>query len=166
MGDLWFPNRSLVIVVPVINPAKACKSLLKILDLLEHKGFLKNNCELQFAEEQMTMIMPFERPLGLRFLEVIRSMHNLEKLDIMEYDVTFSELAHLFQSCPKIIHLHLRLARQDTWDSEEDLSRNQLKLGFQKLQLFKMAGYILHSGNLFLEILPYVKYYNFKERRY
>jgi hypothetical protein len=142
-----------VIIGPDDNTAAARKSLLKILELLVDEGFLKNNCEL---------VMQSGKPLGQRFLQVIHSMNNLEKLDIFEYDVTFRDLAHLFQLCPNIIHLRLKLGGHDIiWDSEEDLSQNQLRLGFQKLQLLEIAGYIFDSGNLVLEILPYVIYYNF-----
>ena len=125
------------------------ESLLKILELLVDEGFLKNNCELVISS-------PFiSRLLGSQYLHVIYSMNNLRKLDIVEYEVTFADLAHLFQSCPNIIHLHLKLFRQDLWDIKDDLSLNQLILGFQKLQLLEVAGHFLHSGNkMVLEILP------------
>jgi hypothetical protein len=149
-----------VIIGPDDNTSAARKRLLQILELLVDKGFLKNNCELVMPPADW--IAPFHgRPLGRRYLQVIYSMNILEKLDIMEYDVTFADLAKLFQLCPNIIHLRLKLVGQDTWDSEEDLSQNQLRLGFQKLQHLEFAGYILHSGNLFLEIFPYVQYYKF-----
>ena len=127
-----------------------------MLELLGDEGYFKNNCEL---------VMQCGRPLGQRFLKVIRSMNNLEKLDIFEYNVTFADLAHLFQSCPNIIHLRLKLVGQDIWDSEEDLSQNQLRLGFQKLQYLDILGLVFNSGNLVMEILPYVKYYNFKIKK-
>jgi predicted nuclease of predicted toxin-antitoxin system len=155
-------------VIQIIGPddhsTAARKRLLQDLELLVDKGFLKNNCELVMPLADW--IAPFHgRPLGRRYLQAIYSMNNLEKLDIMEYDVTFADLANLFQSCPNIIHLRLKLVGQDSFDSEEDLSRNQLQLGFQKLHHFEIAGYILHSGELFLEIFPYVQYYKFNKRR-
>ena len=82
-------------------------------------------------------------------------MNNLEKLDIMEYDVTVADLARLFQSCPNITHLHLKVVPQDIWNTKDDLSQNQLRLGFQKLQHLKIVGDCC-SGNLFLELFPYV----------
>jgi hypothetical protein len=143
-----------VIIGPDDNTAASRKRLLKILELLVDEGFLKNNCEMVMPPADW--IAPFQgRPLGHRYLQVIYSMTNLEKLDIMEYDVTFADLANLFQSCPNIINLHLKLVRHDSdSDSEEDLSQTQLRLGFKKLQHLEFAGYILHSGNLFLEIFP------------
>ena len=145
-----------MIIGPDDNTAAACKNLLKILELLVDEGFLKNNCELVISSADC-MVAQFEgRTLGSRYLQVIYSMNNLEKLVILEYDMTVADLAHLFQSCPNIIHLRLKLFRQDLWDMKDDLSLNQLILGFQKLQLLEVAGHFLHSGNkMFLEIFPY-----------
>ena len=144
-----------MIIGPDDNTAAACKNLLKILELLVDEGFLKNNCELGMPSAD-GIIAPFERALGSRFLQVIYSMNNLEKLDIMEYDVTVADLARLFQSCPNIILLHLKLFRIFTLDSENDpKSQNQLRLGFQKLQHLKIVG-DCYSGYLFLELFPYV----------
>ena len=145
-----------MIIGPDDYTAAACKSLLKMLEVLVDEGFLKNNCELGMPSAD-GIIAPFERALGSRFLQVIYSMNNLEKLDIMEYDVTVADLAHLFQSCPNITHLHLKVVPQDIWNTKDDLSQNQLRLGFQKLQLFEIIGSFLPSGNqMLLKIFPYV----------
>ena len=102
-----------MIIGPDDNTAAACKNLLKILELLVDEGFLKNNCELVISSADC-MVAQFEgRTLGSRYLQVIYSMNNLEKLVILEYDMTVADLAHLFQSCPNIIHLHLKLFRHD-----------------------------------------------------
>ena len=149
IGVLWFHYRSLVIIGPDDNTAAAHNSLHKILKLLVDEGFLKNNCELVISS-------PFNsRLLGSQYLHLIYSMNNLRKLDIVEYEVTVADLAHLFQSCPNIIHLHLKLFRHDILESKNDLSQNQLRLGFQKLQHLKIVGDCC-SGNLFLELFPYV----------
>jgi hypothetical protein len=151
-GEL-FHNRSLVIVGPGDSTAAARKRLLKMLELLRDEGYLQNNCEL---------VLECGTPLGPRFLQVIRSMKNLEKLDLFEYYALFSDLAHLFQSCPMMTHLRLNFDGQDKWNSKKHLSQDQLRLGFQKLQQLEIAGYIVNSGHIVMEILPYVKYYNFK----
>jgi hypothetical protein len=146
----------LEIIGPDDSTAAGRKSLLNIFEQLVDEGFLKNNCEL---------VTQFGMPWGQRLLQALQSMNNLEKLDIMEHDVTFADLAHLFHSCPNITHLNLKLVRQDKRNRNEDLSQDQLKLGFQKLKHLGIAGDIFH-GNLFLEIFPYTQYYIFKERRY
>ena len=145
-----------MIIGPDDNTATACKNLLKILELLVDEGFLKNNCELVISSADC-MVAQFERrTLGSRYLQVIYSMNNLEKLVILEYDMTVADLAHLFQSCPNISHLRLKLFRHDILESKNDLLQNQLRLGFQKLQHLQIAGHFLHSGNkMFLEIFPY-----------
>jgi hypothetical protein len=145
-----------VIVGPDDHTTAARKRLLKMLELLRDEGYLKNNCEL---------VLECGMPLGQRFLQVIRSMKNLEKLDLFEYYAIFSDLVHLFQSCPKMTHLRLNFDGQDKWDSEVNLSQDELRLGFQKLQHLEIAGYIVNSGNIVMEILPYVKYYNFKMQK-
>ena len=141
-----------MIIGPDDNTAAAHNSLHKILKLLVDEGFLKNNCELVISS-------PFNsRLLGSQYLHLIYSMNNLRKLDIVEYEVTVADLAHLFQSCPNIIHLHLKLFRHDILESKNDLSQNQLRLGFQKLQHLQIACHFLHSGNqMFLEIFPCVQ---------
>ena len=154
IGVLWFHNRSLVIIGPDDNTATACKNLLKILELLVDEGFLKNNCELVMSSADCVVAQFEGRTLGSRYLQVIYSMNNLEKLVILEYDMTVADLAHLFQSCPNIIHLHLKLFRHDILESKNDLSQNQLRLGFQKLQHLKIVG-DCYSENLFLELFPY-----------
>ena len=133
------------------------ESLLKILELLVDEGFLKNYCELVMSSADCVVAQFEGRTLGSRYLQVIYSMNNLEKLDIMEFDMTYRDLARLFQSCPNIILLHLKLFCIFTWDSENDPSQNQLRLGFQKLQLLEIIGSFLPSGNqMLLKIFPYV----------
>ena len=146
-----------MIIGPDDNTAAACKNLLKILELLVDEGFLKNNCELVMSSADCVVAQFEGRTLGSRYLQVIYSMNNLEKLDIMEFDMTYRDLARLFQSCPNITHLHLKVVCQDIWNTKDDLSQNQLRLGFQKLQLLEIIGSFLPSGNqMLLKIFPYV----------
>jgi hypothetical protein len=132
----------------IINPAnwsaRASKEILKILELLTDEGCLKNNREL---------VVDSEWSLGRRFLQINCSMTNLEKLDIMEYEVKLSDLACLFQSCAKLIELHMKLSRYETSEIDEDC-RSHLRLGFQRLRCFELACFVFNSWELIQEILP------------
>ena len=118
--------RSLTIHRPADSAAK--ENLLLILQRLVEEGFLKNN--RQFAI--------FDCSRSPRFVEVIFSMNNLQKLDLWDCELTLEQVAQLFQSCPKLIELHLKLS---TCEMDEDL-KDQLRPGIQRLQIFELEWYI------------------------
>jgi hypothetical protein len=83
-----------------------------------------------------------------RFFRVICSMTNLEKLELLGWKLTLTEedLVRLFQSCPKLTELHLRLCDSNRFDylmleSNEELE-NELRPGFERLRLFELKWQI------------------------
>ncbi len=107
------------------------ESLLKILELLAGGGYLQNNRRLDMA---------FNWSRSSRFVELICSMKNLEKLDTFEYDLTPDVLAHVFQSCSKLIELHIETYYK-TLEIAEHVN-NQLRSGFQKLRCLYLVCFI------------------------
>ena len=134
----------MAIIDPVDRSVREYKELLKTLELLTDEGSLKNNREL---------VVYSGWSLDPWFLRINCSMPNLEKLDVMEYDVKFSDLACLFQSCPKLLELRMKLSQSETSEIDENC-RNNFRLGFQRLQCFELGCYVFNSWKFIQEVLP------------
>jgi hypothetical protein len=83
-----------------------------------------------------------------RFFRVICSMTNLEKLELLGWKLILTEedLVRLFQSCPKLTELHLRLRDSGRFDrhmleTNEEVT-NELRPGFERLRLFELQWHI------------------------
>ena len=108
------------------------ESPLNILERLAREGFLQNNRKLGGT---------FNLFRSSRFYEVISSMRNLETLNLFGYGLTLHSLAHVFQTCPKLINLHIVTYECKTPDMIEHL-KNQLTSGFQKLRCLDIVCFI------------------------
>jgi hypothetical protein len=109
-------------------------SLFNILKWLAEEGYLQNNRRLKVQSDYSCIF---------RFPEMTCSMKNLESLDLDEDLLTPDALAHVFQSCSKITHLHIKA---DGWCGEmfnmDEHLKNQLRTGFQKLRCLYLVCYI------------------------
>jgi hypothetical protein len=109
------------------------ENLLSILERLAGEGCLQNNRKLNVI---------FDCSCNSRLVEVICSMKNLEKLDMSGYDLTPEVLAHVFQSCSKLIELDVGTRWEyKTLEMTEHL-KNQLKSGFQRLRCLDLVCFI------------------------
>jgi len=124
----WILNlyRSLELTSTWKSGSPADDSLLKILKQLAGKGYLKNNRKL---DAQICCSISDYR--NSRFIDVICSMNDLEKLNLLNQELTPKVLAHLFQSCPKLTEVYI--ATSKTLKMANHL-KNQLRSGFQKLR--------------------------------
>ncbi len=110
------------------------ESLLTILKRLADGGYIKNN-------RQWIMSVGWSR--GPWLFPVIRSMNNLEKLHLFECNLTLTEdLPQLFQSCPQLKDLRIRLFDPNRVECERlkqmnEHPKNELRSGFQRLRLLK-----------------------------
>jgi hypothetical protein len=96
------------------------------LERLADGGFFKNNRQ---------MIVDFCWPSLPRFFRVIRSMTNLEKIDLLHWGLSLTEdLPQLFRSCPKLTELRLKLVESYKTEMREEL-KNELKLTELRLKL-------------------------------
>ena len=78
------------------------ESSLIILERLADGGYFQNN---------RRMFMKFDSPFITRLIRVIRSMKNLEKLHLLQCNLSLTEdLPQFFRSCPKLTDLRVRLS--------------------------------------------------------
>ncbi len=107
------------------------ESLLKILERLAEEGYLQNNRRLD---------VDFHWKRSSRFAGVICSMKNLETLNLFEDELPLdtSCLAHVFQSCSKLIELDIWIHECKTLEMDEHL-KNHLRFGFQRLRFFSLS---------------------------
>ncbi len=99
------------------------------LKRLANGGYFQNNRQV---------ILNSKWPSIPRFLQVIHSMTNLENLRLLEWNLTLTEdLARLFQSCPKLTELHMKIVESQNVKMNGDL-RNELRSGFQRLRLLEL----------------------------
>ena len=110
------------------------ESLLTFLERLAAGGFLKNNRQ---------WIICYRWPRDPRFLQIIRSMNKLEKVNL-EYNLTLTEdLPQLFQLCPTLTELRIRsleinrVERERFKEMNEEL-KNELRSGFKRLRLLDL----------------------------
>jgi hypothetical protein len=106
------------------------KSLLTNLEQLAEEGFFKNN-------RQLVVRFRSDWPLSPPLFGIIRPMINLEILKL-DCQLKIEQVAQLFQSCPKLTELHLRL---DACEMDADL-KNQLRPGFQRHRLVELEWYM------------------------
>jgi hypothetical protein len=108
---------------------------------LANRGYFQNNRQ---------MIANSWWPYVPRLLRAIRSMTHLEKLSLLECNLSLAEdLPLLFRSCHKIAELHVRL--YDNEKLEMDKLENELRSGFQRLRLFEVVCYV-YSWPVIVEI--------------
>jgi hypothetical protein len=108
------------------------ESLFNILERLAREGYLQNNRRLD---------LQFDCSCSSRFVELICSMKNLESLDLDEHDLTPDDLAHVFQSCSKLIEMDIAIEKYKTYEMAEYL-KNQMRPGFQKLRRLDLVCFI------------------------
>jgi hypothetical protein len=101
--------------------------LLIILKRLADGGFLVNN-------RQWIVSVGWLRDPWL--FQVVRSMNNLEKLNLLGCNLTLADVPQLFRSCPKLAELHLMLVENRKVEMGEKL-KNELRPGFQRLRHFE-----------------------------
>jgi hypothetical protein len=114
---------------PIFYQEQIPESLLTILKRLADGGFLKNN-------RQWIVGVGWTRDPWL--FQVIRSMNNLEKLNLLKCKLTLTDVPQLFRSCPKLTELHLRLFDRQNLEMGEEL-KNVLRPGFQRISLFELV---------------------------
>jgi hypothetical protein len=95
--------------------------VFNILERLAGEGYLINTQHLRDIGSYLLN--------NSSFVQVICSMKNLEKLEL-DYDLTLEDLAHVFQSCSKLIELEITAFE---CKMDEDI-KNQLRPGFQRLR--------------------------------
>jgi hypothetical protein len=101
------------------------ESLFRFLERLAEEGYLQNNRQL---------IVTFDCSCSSRFVELIFSMKNLEKLNLFDSDLTLEVLAHAFQSCSKLIDVNI-MSTYGILQMPEHL-KNQLRPSLQRLRYF------------------------------
>jgi hypothetical protein len=69
---------------------------------------------------------------------VLRSMNNLEKLELLNLELTLTKnVPQLFRSCPKLTEMRLKLAETQKLEMGEEL-KNELRSGFQRLRRLEL----------------------------
>jgi hypothetical protein len=126
-----FLNRSLKDRCPYYELTD--KKRLIILKRLAAGGFFKNN-------RQMIVEGSWSRPSISRFYQVLRSMAHLEKLSLLNWKLRLTQdVPKLFQSCPKLSELHLKLDDSLNLGLEIDEElKNELRSGFQRIRLLEL----------------------------
>jgi hypothetical protein len=109
------------------------ESCLTILERLVAGGFFKNN-------RQMIVEISWRWPSIPRFYQVLRSMAHLEKLSLLNWKLRLTQdVPKLFQSCPKLTELHLKLDDSLNLGLEIDEElKNELRSGFQRIRLLEL----------------------------
>ena len=141
-------DRSFEIAKSDEKSLEARENCLKILARLAEEGIFENVSQL---------IVKSKRLFSPRFFQICCSMSNLEKIEIRNPNVQFADVAHFFRSCPNIIELKLVNMKVafpfGEFEIDEDL-KNQLKLGFQRLQRVELRCNVQYSSReIFLQIL-------------
>ena len=121
---------------------------LKILARLAEEGIFENISQL---------IVTAKKLFSPRFFQIACSMINLKKIEIWDPNVQFTDLAHFFGSCPKLIELKLVNMNvkfpYGEFEIDEDL-KHQLKLGFKRLGRVELRCNVQYnSWRIFLQIL-------------
>jgi hypothetical protein len=141
-------DRSFEIAWSDDNSLEACEKSLKILERLADEGFFENIFQL---------IVTAKRLLSPRVFRILCSMSNLEKIEIWDPNVQFTNLAHFFRSCPNIIELKFVNMNVDFSMAKFKINKdliNQLNLGFQRLQRVELKCDVHYeSWRMFLKIL-------------
>ena len=101
-----------------------------IMERLADAGYFQNNREV---------IVGWGWPSVPRFFPVVRSMTNLEKLYLLNWELTLTEdLPQLFQPCPKLTELRLKLVKGQNLEMGANLkmSSDQVSRDFEFLNSF------------------------------
>ena len=111
---------------------------LSILKRLADGGFLKNN-------RQWIVDVGWSR--GPWMFQVIRSMNNLEKVNLVCNLTQTEDLQQLFRSCPTLTDLRVGLfdpnqVERERFEQMNEETKNELRSGFQTLRLLKLYWYI------------------------
>jgi hypothetical protein len=104
------------------------ENYFKILERLAEGGFLQNNRQLNTT---------LHCSINSRFVKMLCSMKNLDTLRLFDYKLTPDVLAHVIQSCPKLINLQIGAHDFKTFERAQHL-KNQLRSGFQKIRYFEL----------------------------
>jgi hypothetical protein len=118
----------------------ADESLFSILEWLSAEGYLQNNHQF---------VVKANCSRSSLFAKVICSMRSLETLRLWGNEPTLGDLAHIFQSCPQITNLFLKKIKYTMFGMSEQ-QKNQLRLGFQRLQCFAFSSSINIFGKIAL----------------
>ncbi len=111
------------------------ESRLIILDRLADGGYFQNNRQLILSSWWSSIS---------RLFQVISYMTHLEKISLLHWKLKLTlteDLLQMFRSCPKLTELHLQLVERRKLEMGEEL-KNELRSGFQRLQLFELHWYI------------------------
>ena len=129
-----------------------------VLERLVERGFLFKNRKLMVD----SCCKKWPWPSLPRLLPVLLSMNKLEKLSLLEWKLTLTDVPKLFRSCPELTELHLKLDKWQTSEMNEELI-NKMRPGFQRLRLFELhvvcacsLHCVRHSAPVIHEILRYV----------
>jgi hypothetical protein len=110
-------------------PTKCCV----IFERLFEEGVLKKNCEL--------FVSCYSWPHIPRLLGNICSMKKLDRLTLVDCEITLEQLSTLFRSCPELVELSVELDVKQKLEMDDCL-KNELRTGFQKLKLLIFNGHI------------------------
>ena len=113
------------------------ESLVTILKRLAAGGFLKNN--------RQWIDYNWSRDPG--FFQIILSMNNLEKVNLVCNLTQTEDLQQLFRSCPTLTDLRVGLfdpnqVERERFEQMNEETKNELRSGFQRLRLLKLYWYI------------------------
>jgi hypothetical protein len=124
-------DRSLTIKRPSGHSHETTESLLSILHQLAEGGCLKNN--------QIFILKDLDWSHNDPFIQDVCSMKNLEKLDLLDCEVTRKDLLSVFRSCPKLMELRIKdFGYSPTLNTIEQFKEeaNELELDYKRLRLF------------------------------
>ncbi len=68
-------------------------------------------------------------------------MRKLDTLKLFDFEITVEQLSTLFQSCPELVELNVKLDVRQKLEMDYCL-KNELRTGFQKLKLLTFCGHI------------------------
>ena len=114
------------------------ESLVKIVERLAEKGYFKNTQQFIGFESDLSNISSF--------VKIICSMKNLEKLTSNADHQRLGDLALVFQSCSKLIKIHIPTLKFE-FDNMDGALIDQLRPGFQRLRCLDLdCSMVLWAG--------------------
>jgi hypothetical protein len=114
------------------------ESLVKILERLAEKGYFQNTQQFEGFESDFSNISSF--------VKIICSMKSLEKLTSLTDHLTLGDLALVFQSCSKLITIHIPTLKFE-FDKMDGALIDQLRPGFQRLRCLDLeCSMVLWAG--------------------
>ena len=106
----------------------------KILKQLVVNGALNNN-------RSLAVLATIDN--SPKLIQATCSMKYLEKLVLVDGDLALEDLAHLFQSCRKLIELRWKPFQTNYWEIDQHVKK-PLKRGFQRLKVCEIHFFIDH----------------------